>query len=177
MSAANVRHHLSVLKSDNLVRVVGKAKKEIRGRPVNLYGLNESLLGNNLAYLSHALLDELSRSYNTREKEQFMRTLGFAMKEKLCDVNSNASMSARLVEMVNRLTENHYQARWEAGADGPRILFGRCPYSEIIQAHPELCRMDQSMLESAAGVVASQSAKIGTQGSPVCIFLIREISR
>jgi len=53
----------------------------------------------------------------------------------------------RLTLVVGRLNELHYQAHWEAGADGARIILGHCPYAAIIAAHPELCWMDAFILE------------------------------
>ena len=67
----------------------------------------------------------------------------------------------------------HYQARWEAGAEGPRVIFGRCPYAKVIAGHPELCKMDIALLEKALGrpVIELQKNEAGVRGS--CPFLFR----
>jgi hypothetical protein len=72
------------------------------------------------------------------------------------------------------LNEIHYQSRWEAGAEGPRILFAHCPYAAIIDKHPELCQMDGFLLGEEIGVDARQLAKIDQKpgGITHCIFLI-----
>jgi len=66
----------------------------------------------------------------------------------------------------------NYHARWEAGPQGPRIIFGNCHYAAIIAKHPELCKMDESLLRELMGRSAVQTAKIGNDGSMVCVFAI-----
>jgi hypothetical protein len=63
----------------------------------------------------------------------------------------------------------NYQARWEAGAEGPRIIFGLCPYAAIIEKHPELCRMDTALLGKMLGREAEQRLKL----APVCMFMLK----
>jgi predicted ArsR family transcriptional regulator len=84
----------------------------------------------------------------------------------------NLPVSKRLALLVEKLNEMHYQARWEAGADGPRVLFGRCPYAAVIGKHPELCQMDVSLLGNALGREVRQLGKIEkAQGG--CVFGMR----
>jgi predicted ArsR family transcriptional regulator len=82
-------------------------------------------------------------------------------------------LAKRLTLAVEKLNDLHYAARWEAGAEGPRLLFGHCPYAAIIEKHPELCRMDAALVESALGKGARQTARIsqGTGQVSYCIFL------
>jgi predicted ArsR family transcriptional regulator len=74
--------------------------------------------------------------------------------------------------VVEKLNQMNYHARWEAGAEGPRILFGHCPYAAIIARHPELCKMDASLLEELMGRSATQTSKIGRDGSLLCVFVL-----
>ena len=73
---------------------------------------------------------------------------------------------------MEKLNEKHYQARWEAAADGPRVLFGRCPYAAVIDGHPELCQMDVKVLENFLGRDVQQSAKI-EKGQGGCVFAMK----
>jgi predicted ArsR family transcriptional regulator len=66
----------------------------------------------------------------------------------------------------------NYHARWEAGPQGPRLIFGHCPYAEIIEKHPELCRMDEALIRQLMGDSALQMFKIGTDGSVTCVFAL-----
>ena len=163
MSAPNVRHHLSVLCSDGRVEFVAVNNREGRGRPEKLYSLSQAALGDNLSALTDSLLTEAGSRLNFD-----------AVASRILDPGqfTNMPVTKRLVSLVEKLNEMHYQARWEAGAEGPRIIFGRCPYGKIIEAHPELCKMDASMLKAALGNQVEQTAKIdAVQG--VCIFVVR----
>ncbi len=66
------------------------------------------------------------------------------------------SATQRVVRLTDRLTELAYAASWEAGAEGPRILFGHCPYAAIIAKHPELCSMDAQVLSLEMGLPVQQ---------------------
>ena len=81
----------------------------------------------------------------------------------------------RLASTVERLNAMHYQARWEAGAEGPRIVLGHCPYAAIIEKHPELCQMDLALLSELLGGKLQQTAKLesGAGGLPFCTFMLR----
>ncbi|MBI2759203.1 MAG: hypothetical protein HYX49_11065 [Chloroflexi bacterium] len=171
MSAANVRHHLSVLCSDGRVSAIGETRKGGRGRPVKLYGLSGSLFGNNLAFLADGLLDEFLKRLSPAKQEDVLHTLArqLATDSKITETQG---MSKRLASTIENLNQFNYQSRWEAGAQGPRIIFASCPYSAIIEKHPELCKMDATMLTAYLNSDMRQMAKI-ENGMGVCIFAIK----
>ena len=163
MSAPNVRHHLGILTSDGRLEVISVNQRGGRGRPEKIYSLSQSALGDNLSVLADALLNEKNNMETVGEHiAQSQNLIGLA----------NQSMPKKLSVLVEKLNEMHYQARWEAGAEGPRIIFARCPYAKIIESHPELCEMDATILKDALGSNVKQTAKIDkVQG--VCIFAAR----
>ena len=162
MSAATVRHHLRVLVSDSRLEVAAVRGRDARGRPEKIYSLPPNALGNNLAALSDALLTE-SDSRVTME----------ALAERLVGETSSAHqpLAKRLNLAVEKLNQMKYHARWEAGPEGPRILLGHCPYALILEKHPELCRMDQAMLQKLTGQPTRQIFRTGKDGSTVCVFV------
>jgi predicted ArsR family transcriptional regulator len=82
-------------------------------------------------------------------------------------------MAKRLSMLVEKLNEMHYQARWEAGAEGPRVIFGRCPYAKVIDGHTELCKMDTALLGISLGrpMIQLQKNDVGARGT--CPFLFQ----
>ncbi len=171
MSAANVRHHLSVLCSDGRASVVGETKKDGRGRPIKLYGLSESLLGNNLASLADGLLDEFLKILSPAKQEDVVQTLAHRL-AMIGESTGTLGMSKRLAQTIENLNQLNYQSKWEAGAAGPRVLLGHCPYAAIIEKHPELCQMDAVLLNTYMNEPARQIAKIERSGSPMCVFVL-----
>ena len=163
MSAATVRHHLRVLVSDGRLEMSFVRGREARGRPEKVYSLPRAALGDNLSVLSNALLAEAGSG--VKMEELALRLAG--------ESNfASQPLAKRLSLTVEKLNQMNYHARWEAGSDGPRIIFGHCPYAAIIEKHPELCRMDEAILNEWMGQRAIQILKIGKDGSSVCVFTI-----
>ena len=163
MSAATVRHHLRVLAADGRLELDSVRGQAGRGRPENIYSLPRAALGDNLSALSEALLSEAGSGVQ----------MG-ALAKRLAGESTfaNQPLAKRLNLTVETLNQMNYHARWEAGSEGPRILFGHCPYAEIIEKHPELCQMDQAMLRELLGQPARQIFRTGKDGSSVCVFVM-----
>jgi predicted ArsR family transcriptional regulator len=166
MTPANARHHLGVLAADGRVEVVSQ-RQGGRGRPEKVYRLAGTLVGDNLSVLADALLREAGGKVE-------MEALGKRIAGE-SEVSSQPLMR-RLASVVERLNTMRYQARWEAGAAGPRIILGHCPYSVIIKDHPELCQMDLALLSELLGGKLSQTAKLesGAGGLPFCAFILKQ---
>ena len=162
MSAPNVRHHLSVLCSDGRVEFTAVNNREGRGRPEKMYSLSQAALGDNLSALTNALLTESGLKLNIDSIAS--RILDSGQFE-------NLPVTKRLGLLVEKLNDMHYQAHWEAGAEGPRVILGRCPYTKVIEGHFELCKMDVALLEKALGRPVLQSKKGETVGHGLCPFI------
>ncbi|HTX91914.1 MAG TPA: helix-turn-helix domain-containing protein [Anaerolineales bacterium] len=173
MTGANIRHHLAILESNDVIDLIGQ-RREPRGRPVNVYGLSRRILGDGLDELAGALLDAwLGGDIQEEVREAALRNVA----SRLAGQNlpePGQPLLRRFASLVDRLNELHYQARWEAGAAGPRILFGHCPYAQIIARYPALCRMDAHLLELQLNSAVSQTAKLepSATGLPQCIFAV-----
>jgi len=137
-----------------------------RGRPQKVYRLAGKLAGDNLALLLGAVLDGLPED----ERERVLTRIG---REQAGSPGATGqSLTKRLSVAVGRLNGLHYQSRWEAGAEGPRVILGHCPYSAVIAAHPELCRMDAALLGELLGEEVRQTAKIEPGGAMTCVFVM-----
>ena len=172
MSAATVRHHLSILLADGRITLTSARRRQGRGRPVKIFGLSEKSLGDNFALLSDVVLGELTEGLSAAKRDVAINALARKLTLQFGNDMVNIPIAKRLTLIIEKLNELHYQARWEAGAQGPRILFAHCPYAAIIDHHPELCRMDETLLGELVNAQARQLAKIGQQpaGSSYCIF-------
>lgn len=170
LSAPTVRHHLSVLCSDGRAAQVGSQHKDGRGRPLKLYGLSEGLMGNNLALLSDLVLSESLERIAPGKRQQVLEAMAKGLIRQMIQLDFKGPAAQRLAVLIENLSRLNYQARWEAGAQGPRISFGHCPYAAIIAKHPELCRMDAMVLSDTTNQFVRQSAQIGVAESPACVF-------
>ncbi len=163
MTPANARHHLGILAADGRVEAVSR-KGGGKGRPQKVYRLAGKLAGDNLALLLGALLDELPPD----GREQVLAKIG--RDQAGSPGLTSQPLMKRLSAAVERLNGLHYQSRWEAGAEGPRVILGHCPYSVVIAEHPELCGMDAVLLEELLGEEVRQTAKIEPGGAMQCVF-------
>lgn len=175
MTPANARHHLAHLEANGLIEVVNQRHAEGRGRPVRVYGLSRAARGDNLGHLAGAILDIWQADLPPEKRERMLRGIAHRLAASGQTGSPGAvSLTRRLAQAVDRLNELHYQARWEAGAAGPRIILGHCPYAGIVESHPELCRLDAFFLEECVGMSAQLTAKLepGRQGLPFCLFAL-----
>lgn len=161
MSAPTVRHHLRVLLSDGRLESASVRPPARRGRPEKVYSIPRAALGDNLSALSDALMAEASKTLRVH-----------ALAKRLAGESDfkNQPVAKRLNLTIENLNQMNYHARWEAGAGGPRIIFGHCPYAAIIDRRPELCKMDVALLKELFGDEFQQNGKI-EKGHGVCIFV------
>ena len=163
MSAATVRHHLRVMTADGRLEMSCVRGREGRGRPEKVYSLPRAALGDNLSALGDAVLIEAGAAICME-----------ALAKRLAGESNFASnpIAKRLNLTIEKLNEMNYHTRWEAGPQGPRLIFSHCPYAAIIEKHPELCKMDEKLLNELMGTNVTQMFKIGKDGSVNCVFAL-----
>jgi len=163
MSTAAVRHHLRVMVADGRLEMSFVRGREGSGRPEKIYSLPRAALGDNLSMLGDAVLTEAGTTVRMEAlAKRLAGELDFA----------GHPIAKRLNLAVEKLNEMNYHARWEAGSQGPRLIFGHCPYAGIIEKHPELCSMDEALLTALMDDAATQIFKIGKDGSSSCVFVL-----
>jgi predicted ArsR family transcriptional regulator len=175
VTPANARYHLTRLQADNLVQVVDVRLGGSRGRPVKIYGLSRISQGDNLPKLTDAILtDWLSLLEPSQLGDGIERIVQKIMEDS--PSSSPTNFSRRLAIAMEHFNKMHYQARWEAHASGPRIIFESCPYASVISGHPELCLFDTRLLKEHLGGEVEHIAKRekGSRNIPVCIFSVME---
>jgi len=175
MSAATVRHHLYILREDGRIVVKGEEGTKKRGRPSILFGLSEKSLGDNLPLLSNTLLENVLKNLPSSRRQALLHRLAASLADQIGRTNPSEIIIKRINDLLEKLNEMHYESRWEAGAEGPRILFAHCPYATIIDRHPELCQLDGYLLEEEIGTKTLQAAKIDLKPGGVthCIFVVK----
>lgn len=172
LTGADIRHHLSIMMREGVVEVISQRPTGGRGRPTQMYGLTQQALQHNLDGLASALLEEIVVTLSQETREVWLRNIACRLMGN--NPPSSRNPTQRLFAAINIFNDMHYQARWEAHTDAPRVLFAHCPYAAILPEHPELCKMDMFLLEQMLGQPSLQIAKqeVNPQGIPHCIFRI-----
>ncbi|HEY5984119.1 MAG TPA: helix-turn-helix domain-containing protein [Anaerolineales bacterium] len=176
MSPAAVRHHLLILRSDGRLVGAEAGRRGNRGRPENAYRLSEMMLGNNLAMVCDVLLSVVQAGASDQTRKSTIEgPLADKLLESIGQARSGLSPAGRVAVLVSRLRELSYAASWEAGAQGPRVVLGHCPYAAVIRKHPQLCEMDRRAIAAWMGTTATQVAKINTAGGDAsrCVFSLK----
>jgi predicted ArsR family transcriptional regulator len=168
LTPANIRHHLNLLCADGLVIKTGERQTPGRGRPVGVYELASRQ--DNFSELASLLLETLDD--NQADPNDWLCEVA----EKLAGAQADPSrhITQRLVIAMQRLESLHYRPRWEAHPGSPDIVFESCPYAEIIEAHPLLCRMDEFLLKTLIGKPCNQTSKLvsNREGNRICRFSV-----
>jgi predicted ArsR family transcriptional regulator len=174
LTAADIRHHLSVLKKEGVVRTTGQRPPSGRGRPVHLFSLTERVQRNNLGVLASALLEEFINTQPPTERGAALEKLANRLANTPIDQVSN--LPKRLFRAVAYLNELNYQARWEAHAIAPQVILGHCPYAAILPDHPELCLLDAKLIERLIDTPIKQIDKLNRDASGMifCTFMVEE---
>ena len=169
VTAANIRHHLSELKKQEMVEEIGNLPGEGRGRPKKRYSLTKKVLDHNLPGLVDSVLNVLL--FETTPEETQNRSYQIA-KIMLGNFVRHPVLVQRFNLAMKWLNEHNYQSRWEASPTGPRFIYGHCPYVAIIDSNPVVCQIDIALLSQLTGSPIKQMTKIkyGPNGPHSCVF-------
>lgn len=175
LTAADIRHHLSILEDEGVVEVVSQRPAAGRGRPTSLYQLTRQAVLNNLDGLSHALLAETRHFVPEAEKEAFNKRVAQRLVGDGYQPARNPSQ--RFVNAIHFLNQKNYQARWEARSDAPQVIFSHCPYAAVLSDHPEMCQIDGFVLSLLLVSPIKQTARLqpNPQGLPQCFFSSKKL--
>ena len=169
VTPADARYHLSSLLNEGLIQIIGERQPEGPGRPARVYSLSHKHKEDNIILLIEVLLNEISEGKSTSEQSIKMQSIA----EKIIGAEyPTGKLSQLLYIAVNRLNELNYHARWEAHPDAPQLILGNCPYSVIIDRHPEICLIDKYIIERLLETTVTQETKLlrDERGYSSCIF-------
>lgn len=172
VTAANIRHHLTILKEDGWIEISGTRAPQGRGRPTQVYNLSPERQTDHLLGLTCALLDQIPPEGRAAVFSSIARNLTSTAPP----LPAEYHLTRHLIRAIHSLNEMHYRAKWEAHVTAPRIRLGHCPYAAILKEHPEICELDAILLEYLLHRPVRQIARRGNSptGRPFCLFEILE---
>lgn len=171
LTPANIRHHLRMLQKEGAVMTLCVGQASGRGRPACLFALREQQKAHNLERLCKALLQHLRSATLLSEKEDYLRSIAQAL---VADKATSPAMTVtqRLILTTHILNEMSYKASWEAHREAPTIKFSHCPYASIVNSFPELCYIDQYLLEALmhSPIETLTTRQLSPGGETLCRF-------
>ncbi len=174
LTPVTVRHHLDVLRGEDLIEAPEIRHSTSPGRPKYVYRLTEKaerLFPNNLQNMLTYLLDEMKRSLNKQQIEEILQGVARRMAATSAFSLNYETMEAKLDRLVAQLSEYGYMASWENRPEGFVLLANNCPYAGVAEKHPEMCSVDLSYISMMLGITPKSLSHQAT-GDIQCSYLV-----
>jgi predicted ArsR family transcriptional regulator len=174
MAQVSVRHHLDILMGEDLVEAAGVRRHDGAGRPSQVYALTPEaakLFPQRHDVLADGMLTELKALLTARELRDLLARLAEKAVREAPSATPNQSIEERLEEVTDFLTGRGYNARWELRNGRYELYACNCPYVGVADHHPELCLMDQAMIQHLVPEAMRIETR-ATDGSSHCTYVI-----
>jgi predicted ArsR family transcriptional regulator len=169
VTQADVRYHLSRMVEEGLIMPSGPKSSGRRGRPARHFSLASKSMQDNFDLLSQALLTTSLEHFSEERKNIFLHQVA---KQITAEFIPAGPLGRRLVRAVDQLNRLNYQARWEAHAIAPRMIFEHCPFATLRPQFPELCLIDANLLEILLDESITQVESSAHLSDGYCLFSI-----
>jgi predicted ArsR family transcriptional regulator len=175
ITAVTVRHHLEILRGDGLVAAPAVRRRSAPGRPQYVYTLTPQAADyfpNNYQGLASGLLVQLKNQLPPAQVNQILEGVANEMAD--AAMMPDAPLPVRLDHAVNYLQNRGYTATWQSTQNGGHVLsVTSCPYEQVSCNNPELCKMDEKLIQNLVGMPAK---RISWQldNDDACSYLIKD---
>ncbi len=176
LTSVTVRHHLDILRSEELVSEPVIRHRATPGRPQYTFSLTEKAsthFPKNYETLAANVLAEIKAVSPKTVNVIFEGVAGRFAAEAPQPIPGEP-MAVRLDRAVQFLNKHGYGARWEKTAEGYVLHTHNCPYAGLADDHPELCGMDTSLVSHLLGATMQCTGRL-VEGAGSCAYLIYEI--
>jgi predicted ArsR family transcriptional regulator len=174
ISPISVRHHLTTLQAEGMVQV--ELQRQSVGRPRHVYRLSEAAQGylpNSYHVLAERLLDELKACMSAEQVTGIIDRMAANMAARYGSLDVTGSLEARLQKLVAILGEEGFRAAVRR-VDGVTVLAElNCPYVYVGQRHPEVCRIDHTIIQSVLGRDVERTSCV-LNGDRLCTFSVAD---
>lgn len=173
VKAVTIRHHLNALQADGLINV--EEKRQSVGRPVHIYSLSEKAQGlfpQKYHVLVRRLLDQIKDQLPIRTVEVLIDALADELADEVREDFESLPFEERMTRLIDVLADEGFLAKWQHTDEGIQLIEYHCPYYHLGQQHPEICQIDQALIQAALNTPVEKEACI-LAGDHVCTFLVQ----
>ncbi|HRE48686.1 MAG TPA: ArsR family transcriptional regulator [Aggregatilineales bacterium] len=175
ITAVTVRHHLDILREEDLLSPPVLRRSGAPGRPQYVYKLTEKALStfpNNYQNIMAALLEQLKTQLGSPHVNVILEGVADQMvtNSRLAHL-AGVPLPERLNHVVTYLNEQGYEATWERCPEGYLLKTQNCPYHQLSSAQSDLCVMDMRLISGLVGVVPRSMGRIADDAES-CVYLI-----
>ncbi|MCC7452161.1 MAG: winged helix-turn-helix transcriptional regulator [Anaerolineae bacterium] len=176
VTAISIRHHLNSLQGEGLVKV--EIERQGVGRPRHLYSLTEAAqryFPNKYHILVERLLDELKATLPANQIDAIIDKMAANVAAQYAGSPQQGTMEERLQHLVSVLGAEGFMAAVKHVDNHTVLTELNCPYMYVGQRHPEVCRIDHTLIRSVLGVEVEQKSCV-LNGDRSCTFSVQETS-
>ncbi|SRR5258708_29916224 len=174
LAPISIRHHLTSLQADGLVKV--EIERQGVGRPRHIYSLTDAALSyfpNKYHVLVERLLDELKATLPPAQVSMIIDGLAANVAARYGSMPSHGTLEERLQHLVEILGEEGFMAEVQHIDNKVVLTELNCPYIYVGQRHPEVCRIDHTLIKSILGVDVKQTSCV-LNGDRACTFSVED---
>jgi DeoR family transcriptional regulator, suf operon transcriptional repressor len=172
ISPVSVRHHLSSLQAEGLIK-----SAEVRhgvGRPHLIYGLTQAAYERFPARymrLSERLLDELKSTLPPHALEEVFARMAEGVVAENATRLEGKSLEEKMGLLMELLGAEGFMARWNRTGETISLTEYSCPYLAIGHRHPEVCAIDQTLIQQVLNATVEKTTCV-LDGANHCMFVI-----
>lgn len=175
LTSVTVRHHLDILRSEELVAEPAVRHRTSRGRPQHVFTLTAKASDHfpkNYDRLAAKLLDEIRATADPQTVNVIFEGVATRLSAEAPQPLPGEPFVRRLDRAVEFLNQHGYVARWEQASDGYILHTSNCPYESLAGANPELCKMDLVLVGNLLGAMPQRLSRVA-EGANSCAYWVR----
>lgn len=172
LNSVTVRHHLDILRGEELIADPVVRHRNKPGRPQYVYGLSDKAstrFPKNYCELAAKLLDEVKSSTPPGGVNVIFEGVANRLSASAPKGPGDESVTDRLDRAVVFLNGYGYVASWEQADDGYLLHTCNCPYDALAKQNPELCAMDLTLAGNLLGGSVERVSRV-LDGASTCSY-------
>ncbi len=174
LSPVTVRHHLDILRSEELIGEPVVRRRATRGRPQHLFALTDKAslhFPKRYHELATGLLSQLKQHADDRTVNVIFAGLSDTMLTTAPRPDVASPLPTRLTQAVAYLNSQGYVARWAEVDDGFVVHTCNCPFEGVASDHAELCGLDARLVSTLIGAPVERRTHLA-DGDSSCTYFV-----
>ncbi|MEO8636819.1 MAG: ArsR family transcriptional regulator [Gemmatimonadales bacterium] len=169
LTGSAVRLQLATLERDGLIRVDGR--RPSGRKPALVYGLTQRadfLLSRGYVPVLNAVLDTISTRFSPAERNAMLREVGRRLVASAPP--ATGSKRDRLLAAARVVEQLGGRLKLETTGRTTALVASGCPLGELVQGHPEICRVVETVVKEVSGITVRERCERGDR--PRCVFVV-----
>ena len=172
INTISVRHHLNNLQADGLI--LAEEERHGVGRPRLVYSLTDEGLErfpSRYYRLTNRILEHFKETTSQDVLNNMFAEIAKDIASEHRQTLKSLPLEGKLNLIQDLLDEEGFNVEWEKKNDHYIIHEVSCPYFHVVQTHPEVCNLDQTLITELLDIPANKTNCI-LQGDHRCSFII-----